>query len=92
MTPIEERGGGVDSDLTPECAATAVTAVRGWLRTDTLTAAPAPASAKPANAASHNAKTQYLGTLSSIPELESQILRARNALAILIGRPARAHA
>ncbi len=33
------------------------------------------------------AKTQYLGTLSSIPELESQILRARNALAILIGRP-----
>ncbi|CAG9185466.1 Cation efflux system protein CusC [Cupriavidus laharis] len=33
------------------------------------------------------AKTQYLGTLSSIPELESQILHARNALAILIGRP-----
>ncbi len=33
------------------------------------------------------AKTQYLGTLSSIPELENQILQARNALAILIGRP-----
>ena len=33
------------------------------------------------------AKTQYLGTLSSIPDLENQILRARNALAILIGRP-----
>ncbi|CAG9187442.1 TolC family protein [Cupriavidus pinatubonensis] len=33
------------------------------------------------------AKTQYLGTLSSIPELEGQILHARNALAILIGRP-----
>jgi NodT family efflux transporter outer membrane factor (OMF) lipoprotein len=33
------------------------------------------------------AKTQYLGTLSSIPELESQISSTRNALAILIGRP-----
>ncbi|CAG2151075.1 Cation efflux system protein CusC [Cupriavidus yeoncheonensis] len=33
------------------------------------------------------AKTQYLGTLSSIPELENQILQARNALAILVGRP-----
>ncbi len=37
------------------------------------------------------AKTQYLGTLSSIPELESQILRARNALAILIAPPAPMH-
>ncbi|KAF0815148.1 Outer membrane protein OprM [Andreprevotia sp. IGB-42] len=33
------------------------------------------------------AKTQYLGTLSSIPEFESQIMRTRNALAVLIGRP-----
>ncbi|MGO4330561.1 efflux transporter outer membrane subunit [Cupriavidus sp. 2TAF22] len=33
------------------------------------------------------AKTQYLGTLSSIPELENQIVLTRNALAILIGRP-----
>lgn len=33
------------------------------------------------------AKTQYLSTLSTIPELESQIMRTRNALAILIGRP-----
>jgi NodT family efflux transporter outer membrane factor (OMF) lipoprotein len=33
------------------------------------------------------AKTQYLSTLSSIPVFESQIMRARNALAILIGRP-----
>lgn len=33
------------------------------------------------------AKTQYLCTLSSIPELESQISSTRNALAILIGRP-----
>ncbi|SPA49035.1 efflux transporter outer membrane subunit [Cupriavidus taiwanensis] len=33
------------------------------------------------------ARTQYLGTLSSIPELESQILRTRNALAILVGQP-----
>jgi len=33
------------------------------------------------------ARTQYLGTLSSIPELENQILHTRNALAILVGRP-----
>lgn len=33
------------------------------------------------------AKTQYLGTLSSIPSLEDQALRARNALAVLIGQP-----
>jgi NodT family efflux transporter outer membrane factor (OMF) lipoprotein len=33
------------------------------------------------------AKTQYLGTLASIPAFESQIMRTRNALAILIGRP-----
>ncbi|RTZ47475.1 TolC family protein [Candidimonas sp. SYP-B2681] len=33
------------------------------------------------------ARTQYLSTLSSIPEFESQIMRTRNALAILIGRP-----
>ncbi|MEA3131664.1 MAG: hypothetical protein QOF46_3459 [Paraburkholderia sp.] len=33
------------------------------------------------------AKTQYLGTLSTIPEFESQIMRARNAIAVLIGRP-----
>jgi len=33
------------------------------------------------------ARTQYLGTLSSIPELENQIMRTRNALTILIGRP-----
>lgn len=33
------------------------------------------------------AKTQYLGTLSSIPEIESQVLRTRNALAVLIGQP-----
>ena len=33
------------------------------------------------------AKTQYLGTLSSIPELESQVAQIRNALAVLIGRP-----
>jgi NodT family efflux transporter outer membrane factor (OMF) lipoprotein len=33
------------------------------------------------------AKTQYLGTLSSIPDFESQIMRTRNALAVLIGRP-----
>jgi NodT family efflux transporter outer membrane factor (OMF) lipoprotein len=32
------------------------------------------------------AKTQYLATLSSIPEFESQIMRAGNALAVLIGR------
>lgn len=33
------------------------------------------------------AKTQYLGTLSTIPEFESQVRRTRNALATLIGRP-----
>jgi NodT family efflux transporter outer membrane factor (OMF) lipoprotein len=33
------------------------------------------------------ARTQYLGTLSSIPDFESQIMRTRNALAALIGRP-----
>ncbi|MBP0628295.1 TolC family protein [Cupriavidus sp. AcVe19-1a] len=33
------------------------------------------------------AKTQYLGTLSSIPEFEGQILRTRNALAVLAGHP-----
>jgi NodT family efflux transporter outer membrane factor (OMF) lipoprotein len=33
------------------------------------------------------AKTQYLGTLSSIPDLESQIVLARHALCVLIGRP-----
>lgn len=33
------------------------------------------------------AKTQYLGTLSSIPGLEDQLVRLRNALAVLIGRP-----
>jgi NodT family efflux transporter outer membrane factor (OMF) lipoprotein len=32
------------------------------------------------------AKTQYMSTLSTIPALESQIMRARNALAVLIGR------
>ncbi|KGE00317.1 RND transporter [Achromobacter sp. RTa] len=32
------------------------------------------------------AKTQYLATLGSIPEFESQIMRARNALAVLVGR------
>jgi NodT family efflux transporter outer membrane factor (OMF) lipoprotein len=32
------------------------------------------------------AKTQYLGTLSSIPDLEGQIVLARHALSILIGR------
>lgn len=32
------------------------------------------------------AKTQYLSTLSTIPEFESQIMRTRNALAILMGR------
>lgn len=35
----------------------------------------------------HQARTQYLGTLSTVPELEGQILRTRNALAVLIGRP-----
>ncbi|MDB6145817.1 MAG: transporter [Pseudomonas sp.] len=33
------------------------------------------------------AKTQYLGTLSSIPSLEDQVHRTRNALAVLIGQP-----
>ena len=33
------------------------------------------------------ARTQYLGTLSSIPELENQIQQARNALLVLLGRP-----
>ena len=33
------------------------------------------------------AKTQYLTTLGTIPDFESQILQARNALAVLIGRP-----
>jgi NodT family efflux transporter outer membrane factor (OMF) lipoprotein len=33
------------------------------------------------------AKTQYLSTLSSIPNFESQIELARHALAVLIGRP-----
>jgi NodT family efflux transporter outer membrane factor (OMF) lipoprotein len=33
------------------------------------------------------AKTQYLGTLSTIPDLEDQFLRTRNALAVLIGQP-----
>ena len=33
------------------------------------------------------AKTQYLGTLSTIPELEAQVLRTRNALAVLLGLP-----
>ncbi|ABF08591.1 NodT family efflux transporter outer membrane factor (OMF) lipoprotein [Cupriavidus metallidurans] len=33
------------------------------------------------------AKTQYFGTLSSIPELERQIALSRNAVAILLGRP-----
>jgi len=33
------------------------------------------------------AKTQYLGTLSSIPDLESKIALARHALSVLTGRP-----
>lgn len=33
------------------------------------------------------ARTQYLGTLSTIPEFESQIARTRNALAVLVGKP-----
>ncbi|MGE8186120.1 efflux transporter outer membrane subunit [Pseudomonas sp. NPDC086278] len=33
------------------------------------------------------AKTQYLGTLSTIPNLEDQLQRTRNALAVLIGQP-----
>lgn len=33
------------------------------------------------------AKTQYLGTLSSIPDLESQIVLGHHALSVLLGRP-----
>jgi NodT family efflux transporter outer membrane factor (OMF) lipoprotein len=33
------------------------------------------------------AKTQYLGTLSTVPEFETQVLRTRNALSVLIGQP-----
>ncbi|CAM3746152.1 Cation efflux system protein CusC [Pseudomonas reidholzensis] len=33
------------------------------------------------------AKTQYLGTLSTLPDFEDQVLRTRNALAALIGQP-----
>ena len=33
------------------------------------------------------AKTQYLGTLATIPDFENQIMLARHALSILIGRP-----
>ncbi|MBB1519538.1 efflux transporter outer membrane subunit [Aquipseudomonas guryensis] len=33
------------------------------------------------------AKTQYLGTLSSVPELETQVAQTRNALTVLIGQP-----
>ncbi|MFJ2537006.1 efflux transporter outer membrane subunit [Pseudomonas sp. NPDC087614] len=33
------------------------------------------------------AKTQYLGTLSSISAFEDQLLRTRNALAVLVGQP-----
>jgi NodT family efflux transporter outer membrane factor (OMF) lipoprotein len=33
------------------------------------------------------AKTQYLSTQATLPEFDSQILRARNALALLIGQP-----
>ncbi|MHC8286499.1 efflux transporter outer membrane subunit [Pseudomonas sp. XS1P51] len=33
------------------------------------------------------AKTQYLGTLSTIPDFEDQVQRTRNALAVLIGQP-----
>ncbi|WP_177431440.1 efflux transporter outer membrane subunit, partial [Pseudomonas sp. MPR-ANC1] len=33
------------------------------------------------------AKTQYLGTLSSLPAFEDQVLRTRNALAVLVGQP-----
>nr|WP_180206381.1 TolC family protein [Pseudomonas sp. SbOxS1]NYU06617.1 TolC family protein [Pseudomonas sp. SbOxS1] len=33
------------------------------------------------------AKTQYLGTLSTLPVLEDQLYRTRNALAVLIGQP-----
>ncbi|CAE6739687.1 Outer membrane protein OprM [Paraburkholderia domus] len=33
------------------------------------------------------AKTQYLGTLATIPDFENQIMVARHALSVLIGRP-----
>ncbi|OWJ96675.1 RND transporter [Pseudomonas sp. A46] len=33
------------------------------------------------------AKAQYLATLGTIPDLEGQVMRTRNALAVLIGRP-----
>ncbi|WP_068826219.1 efflux transporter outer membrane subunit [Pseudomonas sp. BMS12] len=33
------------------------------------------------------AKTQYLGTLSSIPEFETQVAQTRNAIAVLLGLP-----
>lgn len=33
------------------------------------------------------AKTQYLGTLSTIPEFETQVRQTRNALSVLIGVP-----
>ncbi len=33
------------------------------------------------------AKTQYLGTLSTIPDFEAQVASTRNAIATLIGRP-----
>ena len=33
------------------------------------------------------ARTQYLGTLSTIPNFEDQLQRTRNALAVLVGQP-----
>ncbi|MGQ7958512.1 efflux transporter outer membrane subunit [Pseudomonas sp. SP16.1] len=33
------------------------------------------------------AKTQYLGTLSSIPEFETQVAQTRNVIAVLLGLP-----
>lgn len=33
------------------------------------------------------AKTQYLGTLSSIPDFETQVAQTRNAIAVLLGLP-----
>ena len=33
------------------------------------------------------AKTQYLGTLSSIPEFETQVAQTRNTIAVLLGLP-----
>jgi NodT family efflux transporter outer membrane factor (OMF) lipoprotein len=33
------------------------------------------------------AKTQYLATLSSIPQLELDLIKSRNALCVLLGRP-----